>query len=260
MNQTRSALSRLALAAACAFACAFPCAAPAAQVSSGWSGADRVQGSGNVTREARQVGHFNGLALAVPGKLELRMGDTEGVTVETDDNIQPLIETVVTDGTLHIRAARRNLEFSTRSLRIVVQARSVERIGLAGSGAIDAGPLRTPRLAVDVSGSGSITLAQLDAGSLAVTSGGSGDVKAGGGSARQVSVSIAGSGNVELGQVRAESASVQLAGSGSATVWPRSALSMTIVGSGDVNYYGDPALSKSVLGSGGARRLGAAPR
>jgi hypothetical protein len=252
-------LTRLALAAACALALAAP-ARQALASSLGWGDGELVQGSGNVTRQARKVEHFTGLAVAVPGNVELRIGNSEGVTIETDDNLQPLIETVVEGGTLKIQPAKRNLGIRTRNLKIVVQARSVERISLAGSGTVEADPLRAPKLKFDIGGSGSINVKNLEAESVAVIIGGSGDLKVGGGSARQLSVTIGGSGNVEMGQVKADSASVKVGGSGEATLWAANALSMTIAGSGNVNYYGDPTLSKTVLGSGGARRLGAAPR
>lgn len=223
-------------------------------------GSDRVEGDGNIVRQARQVSHFSGIALGVPGKLELRMGNDEGVTIETDGNLQPLIETVVEDGVLRIRPAsdRRNLR--TDRLHIVVHAREIDRLSLGGSGSIAADTLRARRLNVDIGGSGRIDLRSLESEELAVKVGGSGDLRAGGGSARTVKVSVAGSGNVDLGQVAAHDANVRVAGSGDVTVWAKESLGLKIAGSGDVGYYGDPAITRSVAGSGKARRLGGAPR
>jgi hypothetical protein len=252
-------LSRLTLACACALAFAAPLQ-PAHAFNFSWGGGEQVEGSGHVTKQARDVGHFTGVALAVPGNVELRIGNTEGVTIETDDNVQQMIETVVENGTLKIRPSKRNLNIHTRTLKVVVQARSVERVSVAGSGSLESDALRGQDLKFDLGGSGSINVKGLESEAVAVSIGGSGNLKVGGGNTRRVSVSIGGSGNVELGQVKAESASVKVAGSGEATVWATNALSMSIAGSGDVNYYGDPTVSKSVVGSGGARRLGGAPR
>lgn len=259
MNKTSRPLLRTLLlpaALAAALACA---AAPSMAGGWPWSG-EQVQGNGSIKRQARQVTHFTGLALEVPGKLELRMGDSEGVSIETDDNVLPLIETVVENGTLKIRPSKRNLNLKTRNLKIVVNARQIERLALGGSGSIDADTLRAPRLNIDLGGSGDIQVRGLESDTLAVSLGGSGDFKAGEGRARKLSVSIGGSGTVDMGRVQSDSASVSVAGSGEATVWAKSELSMTIAGSGDVNYYGDPRLSKSIVGSGDARRIAAAPR
>ncbi|QOY96025.1 DUF2807 domain-containing protein [Massilia sp. UMI-21] len=224
-----------------------------------WSG-EQVQGSGTVKRQARQVAHFTGLAFDMPGKLELRLGDAEGVTIEADDNLLPLVETVVENGTLKIRPSRRKLNLRTRNLKVVVTARQIERVALGGSGSIDAAVLRAPKLSIDLGGSGEIDVGKLDSESVAVALGGSGSFKAGDGSARELSVSIGGSGTVDMGKVRSDSVSVSVAGSGDVTVWARQELSATIVGSGDVGYYGDPRVSRSVIGSGETRRIAAAPR
>lgn len=248
---------RAAVLAACVLAGTAPLQ-PASALGFGWNGGDSVQGSGTVTRQAREVGHFTGLALALPGTVELKIGNSEGVTVETDDNLQPLVETVVEGETLKIRPSRRNLNLRIHSLKVVVQARSIERLALAGSGTINADALRAPRMKFDIGGSGAINVRNLDSDAVAATIGGSGDLKAGG-NARQLSVSIAGSGNAELGQLKAVNASVQVAGSGEATVWATGTLNTTIAGSGDVSYYGDPVVNRSVLGSGEVHRLGAAP-
>ena len=257
MNKTSLSTTVLrGIVLAAALACA---AAPSMATNWSWGG-EQVQGNGNIKRQARQVSHFTGLALEVPGRLELRMGDSEGVTIETDDNVLPLIETVVENGTLKIRPTKRNLNLRTKNLKIVVNARQIERLALGGSGSVDADALRAPRLDIDLGGSGEINVRNLDSESVAVSLGGSGDFKAGAGQARKLSVSIGGSGTVDMGRVQSDSASISVAGSGEATVWARHELSMTIAGSGDVNYYGDPRISKSVVGSGDARRIAAAPR
>lgn len=261
MNKTiRSTTGLRAVALGAALVAALSCAtAPTYAGEWPWSG-EQVQGSGSIKRQQRQVSHFTGLAFEVPGKLELRLGDLDSVTIETDDNLLPLVETVVENGTLKIRPSKRNLKLKTRNLKIVVQARQIERLALGGSGSVDADVLRAPRLDIDLGGSGEINVRSLESESVAVSLGGSGDFKAAGGTARKLSVSIGGSGTVDMGRVQSDSASISVAGSGEATVWARHELSMTIAGSGDVNYYGDPRVSKSVVGSGDARRIAAAPR
>ncbi len=235
-------------------------AAPAVSHAAPSWGGEQVQGSGNIKRDARAVRNFKGLDVSVPARVELRIGNTEGVSIEADDNVLPLIETVVRDGVLEIRPARRNLNLRSHNIKIIVQARQIERLGLGGSGSLVSDTLRAPRLDLNLGGSGSIDLKGVESEAVAVSLGGSGDLKIGSGNANRLTVSIGGSGDVDAGGVRAQNANVSVAGSGEATVWARDALSMTIAGSGDVNYYGDPQVSKSVVGSGGARRLGAAPR
>lgn len=233
---------------------------PAAPVLAGGWNSERVQGSGNIKTESRALGRFNGVSMGLPGNMELRIGNTESITIETDDNLLPLIETVIENGTLKVRAAKRNLNMDTRRMKIVVQAKAVDNLSLGGSGSIDADPLRGQKVHVDLGGSGSINIKGIESDTLAVTVGGSGDLKVGAGAAQKVSVSLAGSGDVDLGRLQSVDASVNIAGSGETKIAVRDRLNVTIAGSGDVNYYGDPKVSKTVVGSGSANRIGGAPR
>jgi hypothetical protein len=253
---TRRTFLRTTLAA-----CALACLAAAPQAGAWtWGGSDTVQGNGNIKHQARAPGHFTGLALSLPGTVEVRSGSgTEGVTIETDDNLLPLIETVVEDGTLKLRS-KRGTNVRTRNLKIVVQARELDRLSLGGSGTIVADALRGSRLKFDIGGSGSIKVGRIEGESASINLGGSGDLKAGEGSVRSVSVSVGGSGTVDMARVRTENASITVAGSGDATLWVRDALSLTVAGSGDVGYYGDPRITTSIVGSGKVKRLGAAPQ
>ncbi len=255
-RNVRSTPALRALMLAAALACTV--APPTAMA---WPfGGEQVEGSGSVTRQARKVDSFNGIALGLPGRLELRSGSVDSVTVETDDNLQALVETRVEDGMLRIRPVKRNLDLRTRNLKIVVTARQIERLSLGGSGTIDADVLRGKRLDVDVGGSGKIRIARLDAETVAAKVAGSGDLHADGGTVRDLSVSIGGSGSVDMGKVTTDTARVSIAGSGDVTVWAKNDLRANIAGSGDVGYYGDPTVSRSVAGSGEVRRIGNAPR
>lgn len=239
-------------------ALAAPAGVAHAGLMDGWS-SERVQGSGKITTQSRELGHFSALASSVSGDVEVRLGNTESVTVETDDNLQALLETVVEKGTLRIRPVRKGLSLSTRTMKIIVQARALDRVSVAGSGAVRADNLRGETLRFDIGGSGSLIARQLAAEAVTVSLGGSGSVETSG-KAERVQVSIGGSGDVQAGNLAARTASVSIGGSGEATVWATNTLSVSLAGSGDVGYYGDPKLSKSIVGSGDVKRLGAAPR
>ncbi len=222
-------------------------------------GGERVQGNGKIVKQNRTPGHFTALATSVGGNVEIRMGANESVTVEADDNIVPLVETVVESGTLRIRPIRKDLQLDTRSMKIVVQVRELDKIALAGSGAVEAYQLRVENLKVNVGGSGSINLRDLQSESLTVAVGGSGGLTASGNTER-VQVSIGGSGQVQADRLASRTAAVSIGGSGQATVWATKSLNLSVAGSGDIAYYGDPTVSKSIAGSGSIKRLGGAPQ
>lgn len=250
---------RQVVMAAALVACAVPLTIAVAGPMDWVSGA-KVQGSGKVVKQTRHLAHFTGVNLNVPGDMVLRLGTTESITIETDDNMLPLIESVIEDGVLKIRPVKRNTNLHTRNMRIVVMAKDIDRLALSGSGSIDSDALKANKLTFDIGGSGSINLKGMHAEAVAISVGGSGDLKSGAGKADSLSVAIGGSGDVDVGRVQARDASVSVAGSGEAIVWANAGLSVTIAGSGDVTYYGDPKVSTSVLGSGDITRLGGAPK
>jgi hypothetical protein len=258
MTTPQNPRRRLLAACALAFA-AGAVTVPALAGDWSWGSRETVQGNGNIKRQARQVARFSGVAVSVPGQVEIRTGaGSEGLTIETDENLLPLIETVVEDGTLKIRN-KDKVNIKTRKLTIVVQARELDRLAMAGSGSIDADRVAGSKVRFDIGGSGSIKVRKAEGEAIDVNLGGSGDLKVAEGSARSLSASIGGSGTIDMTRVPVDKASVTVAGSGDATLWIKNSLSLTVAGSGDVNYYGDPQVSKSVVGSGGAKRLGAAP-
>ncbi|GJJ01835.1 hypothetical protein RugamoR64_23730 [Duganella rhizosphaerae] len=237
-------------------------AAPAGMAVAGplsWFHGERVQGSGKIVKQNRETGHFTSLATSLSGNVEIRIGNTEGISIETDDNLQALIETVVDNGTLRIRPTRKDVNLESHTMKIVVQARSIEKIAVAGSGSVEADKLRGESLTFDVGGSGSINVRNLESESVAIALGGSGNLKASG-NVERLQVSIGGSGRVQAGQLAARDVTVSIGGSGQATVWAKQTLSLSVAGSGDITYYGDPQLTKSVMGSGTIKRLGGSPQ
>jgi hypothetical protein len=259
MSRFTTPLRRRILLALGAVALAAPLSAAAVTFNISFGG-DSVHGSGKITTQSRQLAHFSGVDLAVPGEAQVRIGASEGITIETDDNLLPLIETVVEDGVLQVRPAKHNLELHTRTLRITVNARQIDHLSVGGSGSIKADDMRGHKLGLSVGGSGSIDVRSVQGDELAVSVGGSGDIKADGGAVNTVRVSLGGSGDINLSRVKAAEARVSTAGSGDTTLWVTNQLRVSSAGSGDVTYYGDPSVSKSSVGSSEVRRAGPAPR
>lgn len=223
--------------------------------------AEIIVGSGRLVTEAREVTSFTGVSLGISGHVELTQGDKESVTVTADDNVLPLIETVVERNRLVIRWRDRKGN-NTLSMkdgpRFAVTVRTLESIAVGGSGGVRAAALKTGNLKVSIGGSGNVQIAGLAATDVSTDIGGSGDFVASG-RADSLTASIAGSGAVKAGKLEAARVKVSIAGSGDAAVWARDSLSVSVAGSGDVKYYGDPAVTRSVVGSGSIRRLGPAP-
>jgi Putative auto-transporter adhesin, head GIN domain len=230
--------------------------APAARAEESWSISfgRATQGSGTAATEARAVSGFQAIAAAGPVKLVVRQAAREALELRADDNLLPLIETVVEGGTLRI-APKRGESLRPRSPIIAtVDVVNLKSLSLSGSGDVVVETLKTPSLELRLTGSSDARLHKLTTDELGVRVSGSGDVEAAG-SATRLKASIAGSGNVRTKDLAADDVTISIAGSGDASVTANKTLSVTIAGSGDVVYGGSGALVKSsVTGSGSVRQ------
>jgi hypothetical protein len=189
-----------------------------------------VTGSGNVISEARNVTGFDSVALEGSGRVTISVGEGESVTVEADDNIVPLIETRVENGTLII-TTRNNTNITTRNtVHINITLGSLKALYLRGSGEINASSVSGGSVEIQLPGSGNITVS---------------------GSADSLNISLPGSGNVICDGLKVKSATITLNGSGNITAYASESLDATLRGSGTIRYSGNPAqVNKSITGSG----------
>lgn len=227
-------------------------------LAAGPADAARITGSGVARTETRNVGDYHAVGIGVHANVEVRQGESEGVTITGDDNIVSRVETVVDRGTLKIRWVNERDSLDYRRLDIVVNVRSLDAVALSGSGNIRADRLQSPRLRATIGGSGDIAIGALDADNFDARINGSGTVSAAG-RADALDLRVAGSGDAALARLKSRDAKITLSGSGNATVWASDALNVRIAGSGDVRYFGQPKLNRAVAGSGRIAKLGDAP-
>ncbi len=214
-------------------------------------------GSGNVTTETRQATGFHSVDLRSNGNVIITQGDTEGLVIEAEDNVLPLIETSVTaDGTLLIAFKAREEIHVTKPVIFKVAVKTLDAVVLSGSGSVSAKALKADRFTVQLRGSGNLDLGGLEIGALTTAIDGSGNVKLAG-HAKTQTVDVNGSGDYEAAALQTAAATVNVAGSGDCEVAASETLAVNISGSGDVSYYGTPAVTKKISGSGSVDSLGA---
>ena len=241
---------RAALATLCSLA-----AAPALLVAGVSAAATR--GSGNRASEMRTVAEFQAVAVSGAMDLLVRQGAQQSVQLQADDNLLPLIETVVESGnggpTLKVRWKQGESTSSRSKVQVTVVVPRLTALALAGAGDVRMETFTTPTLQLTLSGSGDARLDGLSTDELGVRISGSGNF-GGKGAAAKVRVNIAGSGDVNMLELRADDVQVSIAGSGNAAVDAQKSLQISIAGSGDVVYTGNPQVKSSVAGSGSVRR------
>lgn len=215
-------------------------------------------GSGKAATEARDASGFAAIAMRGDIDVVVRQGAREAVQVSTDDNLLPLLQTVVEGSgdqrTLRIQwKSGESIRTKSRTL-VTVDVVRLTAVSLSGSGDLTTEALKTPSLALSISGSSDAQLKQLDTDQLRVSISGSGDVQASGRAAK-LDISVSGSGDVRTRELVSDEVNVSIAGSGDASVTANKALTVSIAGSGDVDYAGTATLAKArVAGSGSIRQ------
>jgi hypothetical protein len=213
-----------------------------------------VKGEGPIQTETRSVSGFNAIDLEISGDVEVSVGENFFVEVAAQQNILPVIKTVVENGALRIYCDE-NL-WSSGDIKIRVTAPAFNRFDVGGSGMIRlANALKSERLQLAVSGSGDIKCPQIEVGNLSADIAGSGAIELGG-TAGDMRANIDGSGDVRAKGLTTNTLQVNISGSGSVSADVGSSLKADISGSGDVFYSGSPTVEKNISGSGNVEKIG----
>jgi hypothetical protein len=217
---------------------------------------EEFKGSGILVTEPREVGGFTALDLSGMGTVRLTQGDNETLTVRTDDNILPLIKTEVRAGTLFISIDSRDHHhgISPTHLSYEVGARALRAISVAGVAEIDAGPVATDDLRVNLSGAARATFAEVTADALHVTTAG-GHSLAISGTVDEQAITIDGVCDYQAKGLASRATTVEIIGTGHVVIRVGEELNITINGAGEVEYLGSPVVNQHVLGGGVVRQI-----
>jgi hypothetical protein len=217
-----------------------------------------VTGDGRLTTQTRNVSGFNSILFAGLGDVSITQGATEGLTIEAEDNIMPLIVTTVQNGQLYIGFERNNWQDivrPTKTIKFTLSVKNLNSVEISGVGSLSADSLNAEDLTVKVGGAGGVTIKNLEATSLTAIMSGAGNLDISG-KVSSLNATLSGVGNFSCGDLQASTAKVNVTGAGGAKVWASDSLSVSITGAGSVSYYGSPAISKNITGLGVLNELG----
>lgn len=217
-----------------------------------------ISGSGNVVTEERAVSDFTAVNFTGIGELTLVQGETTALTIETDDNLLPYIETTVSRGTLTIGfddGISLPILRPTQSIRYQLTVNTLTTLGLSGAGTVAATGLTADHLTLVESGAGQISIDKLTADDITVEMSGAGSVDLAG-KVTQQTVELSGLGAYAAGDLASQTAQVTLSGAGEATVWVSEQLDAEMSGAGTISYYGSPQTNASSSGIGNVKHLG----
>jgi len=186
---------------------------------------DRVVGTGDVVTQTRQVASFDRILTKGASHLQIAVGIPVSVKVEAQPNIQEVIETTSSGGTLTVSEKK---QYRTEKIaRIIITAPSLSGLDIQGSSTATISGVHGPALDISISGAG--------------------DVSASGNIGR-LSLDSSGVGNADLRRLQSRDAVVRLSGVGNARVGPASTLDVSVNGVGSVTYLGSPRIVHQEIG------------
>ncbi|HEU0135720.1 MAG TPA: head GIN domain-containing protein [Flavobacterium sp.] len=208
-----------------------------------------VKGNGKITTDNREVnGDFS--SIEVEGGLEVIVSQGEkSITVETDDNLQRLIETRIENGVLYIGTT----EGVDSNETPTVTVKSPILNGLtasAGSTITSTGRIITPKLIVE-SDSGSTISISVEAENLSLEASGGSSIDARGKAITLETSSSSGS-SLDASDLRANDVVAQASSGSSTDVHPLVSLNASASSGSSIDYANRPKSLKKEESSGGS--------
>lgn len=211
---------------------------------------ERVKGSGNVTKETRNVGDFHGIDIEGIFDVHIEQGASNSVTIETDDNLHDYIKTEVSDGHL-ILDSESCIEIKKKvKLNVYVTVVDLQELSIDGVGNVEATGLKAKDLVIDFEGVGNADI-QVDCETLDLAYEGVGSIKLSG-SAKEADLECDGVGNLKAFDFVVENLALENEGVGSVQVHATNEIDIETSGVGSVSYKGNPKtknIDKSGIGS-----------
>jgi len=201
-----------------------------------------VSGSGIIVEETRDVRNYSQVVFSAPGELTINQNGGEGLVIEADDNLMQYIQTSVKGGILYIDIQPGIVQlYPSQTIRYSLDAGTLTRVSLGGSGDIRADALIASDLDFSLNGSGRILVGAVKSQSTKLDLNGSGEYRLTSLITNQLTTSLNGSGNITIQEAIVKSATAGISGSGvlNVTNIVADSLNVTISGSGDSILAGE---------------------
>ncbi len=211
-----------------------------------------VTGNGNVVMETREVTEPFSKIKATEGlRVYLTQGNSEGITVEADENLQELILTEIKDGTLKIHCKEQIGKATSK--KINVNFKSITNLtSTSGSSVQSTNTIESDQLILK-SSSGSSMRVKVNANNLTCDSSSGSSLKVSGETISLTAEASSGS-NIKAGDLKAESSEVSASSGANLTVNTSKALIARASSGAGVSYYGNPEMIDADKSSGGSIR------
>jgi len=176
-----------------------------------------VKGSGNMITQKRDLSGFHALEVSNTVQVDVTAQKDFSVTVETDDNIVPLVETEIHNGVLEITCEK---HVSTSSpIRVHITAPDIDKVEVSGVSNVTVANIKNSNFSADVSGASKV---KVD------------------GETSQLKAEASGASKIDAQNLAADNCNVSTSGASGANVNVTGSLSADASGASHINYSGNP--------------------
>ncbi len=189
---------------------------------------EKIKGSGNVITTEREISRFSRIQINLGADLALTQGNSESLTIETDDNLMQYIETKIENGRLIVSTPNNISVTPSRSIKLNVDFSTLDEIEIFGSTNITSNALDLDALAIRFSGSGSTRIT---------------------GRVDEQTINIRGLATINNFGLDSDRVTVDISGNGNIEVNAEDILDLTVAGMGIIRYTGEPTISQQITGT-----------
>lgn len=213
-----------------------------------------VTGSGRLVKESRNVGKFTGLSVSQSIIVIVRIGNSQALQIEADDNIIKLIETKVINGILEISYANDyNFNNTTVEIEIIIPYLDLIKVSSSAEILIKDRMRYDGKVKIEGSSSGNVE-AMIEANEIVVEANSSANIILTG-TTRKGDFAASSSGEIDAVNLECETAIAKASSSGDINLNVSKNLNASASSSGDIRYRGSAVVSKSLSSSGSVEKL-----
>ena len=212
-----------------------------------------VTGSSNMIKKNKAVDNFKAVDAGSSFEVIVKLGNSNAVEIEADDNIMPFVEIKNVNGVLKIRLTG-NRNFRDAHLKVIVNAIAINWLKASGAASIKVEDVLTDKdqIKVDISGAATVH-AKVDAPKIDVQVSGAGYAELEG-RTRYFNSNLSGSASMKAGSLLSEATTIEASGAASAHVHSSVSLKAKASGAASVFYVGGGVTNFSVSGAAKVER------
>lgn len=189
-----------------------------------------IKGDGVIKTEDRPLSEFSKVVVSGGYQIKWSKGKA-GLNISTDQNLLPLIKTVVSGNTLKINS--QDDLAPTKSITILLSSSSLADVQLNGGNGFKASQLSGPELKLESTGASDITVD---------------------GSVTKLEAHLIGASRLNAKSLQTQTATLSLVGASHADVAVSDTLKVSVTGAGSLSYSGNPkSVEKNITGAGSIR-------